>query len=273
MLRIKHLLFGTLVVPLGLLLTACGNQKVQTQPVTKLALVKSGQTARPRIWYHVSQAQNQVTANSAVNGIFVLQKGKATTYMLPTGKQPISLKQLAKMSTAEQIRWAKNKDQEAFHTGVTAQQAQTANNIAGIKSDLKQLRRTNGEPSQIKALQQYLKINQAIHDNPSSYAAPIAYPLTAVSQAHSEQFGLKLYPVKTVQYGDANIITASELSLSNYNFNHRIQPDKIAGHYYGGYSSAINAHHYFMLTRVTKHTRIVYDRQKSANIVKTGTTD
>ena len=176
------------------------------------------------------------------------------------------------MSTAKQIKWAKNKDREAFRTGVTAQQTQAANNIAGIKSDLKRLRKNNGEPSQIKALQQYLKINQAIHDNPSSYTAPVAYPLTAVSQAHSEQFGLKLYPVKTVQYGDANIIMASELSLNNYNFNHRIQPYKINGHYYGGYRSDINAHYYLIMTRVTKQTRIVYDQQKATAISKTGTT-
>ncbi len=100
--------------------------------------------------------------------------------MLPTGKDKVTLNRLSHMSTSAQINWAKNQDQ-AFHAGVTTQQDKVASSIAGIKSDLKRLQKSNSDPSQVKALQQYLKINEAIHDNPSKYAAPVAYPLTAVS--------------------------------------------------------------------------------------------
>lgn len=268
MFRFKHLLLSFLIVFAGCWLTACGNQKRQTQPVNKLALVKSGQTDQPRIWYHFSQSHSHVTAKDSVNALFVLKKGKVTTYMLPTGKDKVTLNRLSHMSTSAQINWAKNQDKQAFHAGVTTQQDKVASSIAGIKSDLKRLQKSNSDPSQVKALQQYLKINEAIHDNPSKYAAPVAYPLTAVQQSHGEQFGLKLYPVKTVQYGDANVIMASELSLSNYTFNKRIQPQKIDGHYYGGYSSAINDNHYLILTQVTKQTRIVYDKQKTTGVSK-----
>ncbi|WP_203650939.1 hypothetical protein [Secundilactobacillus yichangensis] len=268
MIRYKHLLFGILILFTGFLMTACGNQKNQTQPVDKLALVKSGQTARSRIWYHFSQSQNRVTAKSAVTALFVLKNGKATTYMLPAGKHQVTLKQLSKRSATKQIKWAKYQDRKAFQTGVAAQQAKVASSISGIKSGLKRLQKAKSDPSQVKALQQYLKINEAIHDNPSKYAAPISYPLTATQQAHGEQFGLKLYPVKTVQYGDANVIMASELLLTNYTFNKRIQPQKIGSHYYGGYGSDVNDDHYLILTPVTKQTRIVFDQQKTAGVSK-----
>lgn len=268
MFRFKHLLFGLLILSAGFLLTACGNQKKQTQPVNKLALVKSGQTAKPRIWYHFSQSQKQVTARSPVSALFVLKNGRATTYMLPTGKHQVTLTQLSKQSATEQVKWAKRQDREAFHTGVNAQQAKVAGSISGIKSDLKRLQKAKSDPSQVKALQQYLKINEAIHDNPSKYAKPVSYPLTATQQAHGEQFGLKLYPVKTVQYGDANVIMASELSLTNYTFNKRIQPYKIGNHYYAGYGSDVNDDHYLILTQVPKQTRIVYDQQKTAGVSK-----
>ncbi|MCH5461874.1 hypothetical protein HC026_00350 [Lactobacillus sp. LC28-10] len=268
MFRFKHFLFSILILLAGALLTACGNQQKQTQPVNKLALVKSGQGHQARVWYHFSQDQTQVTRNSAVNGIFILKNGKATTYMLPTGKNKVTLRQVSKMPTPTLLKWAKNQDRKAFQTGVSAQQTKVKDSIDGIKTDLKRLQASKSDPTQVKALQQYLKINEAIHDNPSNYAAPSAYPLTANQQARGEQFGLKLYPVKTVQYGDANVIMASELSLSNYTFNKRIQPTHIDGHYYGGYSSTVNDDHYLILTRVTKHTRIVYDQQKTAGVSK-----
>lgn len=268
MFRFKHLLIGFLIIIAGGWLTACGNQNRQTQPIEKLALIKSGQTDQPRIWYHVSQSHSHVTAKDTVNALFVLRKGKATTYMLPTGKDKVTLKQLSNMSTSDQLNWAKNQDKQAFQAGVATQQDKVASSIAGIKTDIKRLQKSHSEPSQVKALQQYLKINEAIHDNPSKYAVPVAYPLTAVQQSHGEQFGLKLYPVRTVQYGDANVIMASELSLSNYTFNKRIQPQKISGRYYAGYRSAINDNHYLILTRATKQTRIVYDKQKTTGVSK-----
>lgn len=273
MLRFKHLLFGILIFSAGFLLTACGNQQKQTQPVDKLALVKSGQSSRPRVWYHFAQSQTQVTGSSNVNGLFVLKNGKATTYMLPTGKNNVTLSQVSKMTTPALIKWAKVQDRKAFQTGVSAQQTKVQDSIDGIKTDLKRLKASKSDPTQVKALQQYLKINEAIHNNPSKYAVPTAYPLTATQQAHGEQFGLKLYPVKTVQYGDANVIMASELSLANYTFNKRIQPFKTNGHYFGGYSSTINDDHYLILTRVNQHTHIVYDQQKTAGVSKPTATE
>lgn len=266
--RFKPLLFSLLILFTGLFLTACGNKQTQVQPSHKLALVKSGQSSKPRVWYHFAQSHTQVTNKDAVSALFVLRNGQATTYMLPTRKHRVTLSDLAQMSTAEQIKWAKKQDRTAFRSGVAAQQNRVADTITGIKADLKRLQKSKSDPSQIKALQQYLKINEAIHNNPSKYTKPVSYPLTATEQAHGEQFGLKLYPVKTVQYGDANIITANELPLTNYSFNKRIQPRRIGYHYYGGYRSTVNANHYLILTRVTKHTRIIYDHQKTAGVSK-----
>lgn len=271
--RFKSLFIGFLILFTGSITTACGNQKKPTQPVEKVALVKSGQTAQPRIWYHFSLPQSRVTAKDPVNALFVLKNGKATTYMLPTGNHQATLSRLSKMSTAKQIKWAKAQDRSAFQSGVKAQQAKVKDSIRGIKTDLKRLQQAKSDPSQIKALQQYLKINEAIHDNPSKYAKPVSYPLTANQQVHGEQFGLKLYPVKTVQYGDANVIMASELPLTNDTFSQRIQPRKIGSHYYGGYGSDVNADHYLILARVPKQTRIVYDQQKTTGVSKPATAE
>lgn len=273
MFRFKYLFIGFLILCTGSIITACGNQKKQTQPVEKVALVKSGQTSQPRIWYHFSQSQSRVTAKDAVNALFVLKNGEAVTYMLPTGKHQATLSHLSQMSTAKQIKWAKAQDRIAFQTGVATQQAKVKSSISGIKTDLKRLQQTKSDPSQVKALQQYLKINEAIRDNPSKYAKPVSYPLTATQQVHGEQFGLKLYPVKTVQYGDANVIMASELSLTNYTFNKRLQPRKIGSHYYGGYGSDVNANHYLILTQVPKQIQMVYDQQKTTGVSKPAATE
>lgn len=265
--RIRHFVLGILIFALGIGLASCGTRKSKArQPQDKLALVKSGRGTQPRVWYHFAQSGHQVTATSAVSAVFVLQNGKATTYMLPTGKHHVTLRALTKMSPAKQLTFVKQKDHDAFKYGVADQQAIVTNSIHGIKSDIKSLQKSKSDPTQIKALQQYLKINQAIRANPSSYTKPEAYPLTASRQGKGEQFGLKLYPVKTVQYGDANVIMANEMSLSNFAFRHRVQPYKINGRYFAGYRANVPGMNYFVLTQTIKQAHVVYDQQKTNGV-------
>ncbi|MTV81562.1 hypothetical protein [Secundilactobacillus folii] len=265
--RIRHVLVGILILSLGILMTACGTKKTQSQqPVSKLALVRSGRGARPRLWYHLESSKKQLTASSTVNSIFVLRNGQATTYMLPTGKNKVTLKRLQTMSTTKQIQFGKRADRQAFRDGVSGQQKIVATSIKGIQSDLNALKKSKSDPTQIKALQQYLKINQAIHDNPSSYAAPTPYALTSSRQGKGEQFALKIYPVKTVQYGDANVIMANEISLSNFTFNQRIQPFQIGRKVYGGYRVDVTGMHYYLLTVTNKQTKIIYDQSKTNGV-------
>lgn len=230
-----------------------------------MALVQSGQRQRVRIWYQFQQENTNITKNTSINSLYVLQNGKATTYTLPTGKQKLTLAQADKLSSTKLVALAKRKDRQAYQQGVKEQQARIADTIAGIKTDIKTVQQQNST-SQVATLQRYLKVNQSIHDNPSAYSAPKSYRLTAALVDKGEQFDLKQYTVKTVQYGDANIIMNSESQLSNLTYTKKLAAKRYGTHYYAGYRADITGMHYQLLTRTAENTRVVFDKPKGDRV-------
>lgn len=188
--------------------------------------------------------------------------------MMPTGHQKITLALVDRLSTGKLIETARNKDKQAYKQGVKTQRATLADSISGLKTDLKSLRQSKSNSTQIKTLERYLKVNQSIYDNPQSYSAPKSYQLTGTLSSNGEQFGLKLFPVKTVQYGDANVIMASATPFTNLTYSKRLQPKQFGQHHYAGYQADITGYHYQLLTRVSANTKIIYDTAKTAGVSK-----
>lgn len=270
----RPFLLGAFALGLVLSLSAC-RQANQTTPVPKVSLVASGQTHQPRIWYGITGQSAQPKPTTKPAYLVVVQNRTAITYMLPTGKQALTMKRFNQLSTNRVIDLARVKDHQAYTQGVRSQQATLTGRIKGIQSQIDALNATakqrallSYEANKLTDLKQYLKLNQVIRNNPQRYTTPTPYQLTASltmdkKQTTGENFNLKTFPVDTVQYGDANVITTDPQNLGTTPFTKRLTPVKVANHYYAGYQTADRASSVQLLTRVKDaHYRIVFDGAK-----------
>lgn len=270
----RPFLLGAFALGLVFSLSAC-RQANQTTPAPKVSLVASGQTQQPRVWYGITGQAAQPKPTTKPAYLVVVQNRTATTYMLPTGKQALTMKRFDQLSTNRAIDLARTKDRQAYTQGVKSQQATLTSRIKGTQSQIDALNATakqrallSYETNKLTDLKQYLKLNQVIRNNPQLYTTPTPYQLTASlttdkKQTTGETFNLKTFPVDTVQYGDANVITTDPQSLGTTPFTKRLTPVKVANHYYAGYQTDDRASSVQLLTRVKDaHYRIAFDGAK-----------
>lgn len=124
----RPFLLGAFALGLVFSLSAC-RQANQTTPAPKVSLVASGQTQQPRVWYGVTGQAAQPKSTTKPAYLVVVQNRTATTYMLPTGKQALTMKHFDQLSTNRVIDLARAKDHQAYTQGVKSQQATLASRI------------------------------------------------------------------------------------------------------------------------------------------------
>lgn len=253
-----------LLISLTLLLGGCHADKpTPTSAAQSITLMHSGKV-HPQVWFALSGNQRHLTAQTKLTGMYVIHRQRATTYMLST-THPYSLNQIPDDTTQQLIAWGKRQDYLTYNEGIHAQQAYWATKSHHLKQQLRQ--------STTDSLQQELRLAQVIHDNPQRYTAPAHYSLTAtvmIDRHHrvtGEAFSLQAFPVMTVQYGDATLITANPQLLSNRVYTHLIGPISLDGHPYVGYRAITDGVSHWLVTRVpNQRYRIRFDNRPTTGV-------
>lgn len=257
----------TLIVVV-LLLTAC-HSKVTHHSVQPVTLLNSVRTS-PRVWLALSGTDSKLTDQSQLTGLFAIQGKQATTYMLPA-IHPIRLDHVTTYSTQQLITWARVQDHRTYNEGVRVQQAHLTTKINHLQQRIEQLQTQSNSTTALQViteLKQERQVAKVIRDNPQRYFAPTSYPLTATlivdhhQRVIGETFSLKAFPVTTIQYGDANLITTSPQLLTSRDYNHCVRPVTIHGQVYVGYRARTEGVYHWLLTPVvSENYRTHFDDQ------------
>lgn len=265
--RHRFLVSYLMLIVVAMLLTAC-HSKVTHHSVHPVTLLNSVRTS-PRAWLALSGTNPKLTDQSQLTGLFAIQGKQATTYMLPE-THPIRLGHVTTYSTQQLITWARTQDQRTYNESVRVQQARLTTKINHLQQRIQQLQAQSNSITALQAiteLKQERQVTKVIRDNPQRYFEPTSYPLSAtltITHHHvtGETFTLKAFPVMTIQYGDANLITTSPQLLTSRIYNHCVGPVTINGQVYVGYRARTENVYHWLLTPVAgENYRTRFDYQ------------